>query len=179
MIHIKTIFEIVQRETKVTAEELIGKSREKHIADARFLFYRIARESGYGFTFIGRAVKRDHTTVISGFERSKTLRDISDLYEKVFNEIQMLNKIDNKLDIESTKKIFGKYTYTYKLYQGKCAICSFDEVVEIHHILPRYLGGTDVPSNLILLCPNHHALVDKGMLSIKDIHIKNLLSTEI
>lgn len=30
--------------------------------------------------------------------------------------------------------------------------------LHVHHILPRYVGGKDDPENLILLCPNHHAV---------------------
>ena len=30
--------------------------------------------------------------------------------------------------------------------------------VEMHHILPVFLGGDNSPDNAILLCPNHHAL---------------------
>ena len=31
-------------------------------------------------------------------------------------------------------------------------------VLEVHHILPRRLGGTDHPANLIALCHDHHRI---------------------
>lgn len=37
-----------------------------------------------------------------------------------------------------------------------CAICAFP-ITHVHHILPRAYGGSDEATNLITLCPNHHA----------------------
>lgn len=48
---------------------------------------------------------------------------------------------------------------------AKCRICGFDLAVEVHHILPRSAGGTHELSNLITLCPNHHAMVHRGIVS--------------
>lgn len=38
----------------------------------------------------------------------------------------------------------------------KCRICGSDKGLEVHHILPRKLGGTDHPENLITLCRKCH-----------------------
>lgn len=46
-----------------------------------------------------------------------------------------------------------------------CRICGFDLVVHAHHIKHRKDGGTNEISNLITLCPNHHALAHAGVLS--------------
>lgn len=37
-----------------------------------------------------------------------------------------------------------------------CVICAYP-ITEQHHILPRAYGGGDEQSNLVALCPNHHA----------------------
>lgn len=37
-----------------------------------------------------------------------------------------------------------------------CMKCSRHSHLEIHHILPRYMGGQDVPGNLITLCTSCH-----------------------
>ncbi len=37
-----------------------------------------------------------------------------------------------------------------------CAVCNCRHGVQVHHIVPRHLGGTDDPSNAIPLCPNCH-----------------------
>jgi hypothetical protein len=51
------------------------------------------------------------------------------------------------------------------LYGKYCFICGFDRVVEYCHIIPARIGGTTHPSNIITLCPNHHTLMDKGLLT--------------
>ncbi|RCK26413.1 hypothetical protein TH9_22670 [Thalassospira xiamenensis] len=61
------------------------------------------------------------------------------------------------------------------LHKSKCQICgetiptSDDRgYVEAHHIRP--LGkphqGPDIPSNIIVVCPNHHAMLDLGMIGL-------------
>ena len=47
---------------------------------------------------------------------------------------------------------------------GKCAQCGWHEVPEVlhvHHLRPREYGGGDEPENLIVLCPNCHAVAHK------------------
>lgn len=49
-----------------------------------------------------------------------------------------------------------------KRLQLKCCICGWDEEsIDIHHIIPRRMGGTDLHDNLTPLCPNHHRLADR------------------
>jgi hypothetical protein len=33
-----------------------------------------------------------------------------------------------------------------------------DSMMELHHVLPSSYGGSRDPENLVLLCPNHHAV---------------------
>lgn len=47
------------------------------------------------------------------------------------------------------------HDYAFSRDRGLCQICS-READEVHHILPRYLGGTDHPDNLISLCSLDH-----------------------
>lgn len=35
-----------------------------------------------------------------------------------------------------------------------------NSVLEAHHIIPCCEGGTDEEANLVVLCPNHHAIAD-------------------
>ena len=39
-----------------------------------------------------------------------------------------------------------------------CVVCGYP-FAHIHHALPREYGGSDDDSNLVSLCPNHHAAV--------------------
>lgn len=68
-----------------------------------------------------------------------------------------------------------------KLHDDKCQICGESIQLrngsgysEAHHIKP--LGsphnGPDIPENIIVLCPNHHVMLDYGII---DIDINNLV----
>ncbi|MED0680266.1 HNH endonuclease [Aneurinibacillus thermoaerophilus] len=59
-------------------------------------------------------------------------------------------------------------------YNYKCMICNTaltgisNPIVEVHHLIPlgRPHNGPDVKENMIVLCPNHHAQFDAGVLAI-------------
>lgn len=51
----------------------------------------------------------------------------------------------------------------FRWYPKRCAICGFDVAVEIHHIRPIAKDGTNAIDNLIVLCPNHHAMAGRKM----------------
>lgn len=67
------------------------------------------------------------------------------------------------------------------LHRSKCQICG-DSIqlnngqayAEAHHIIP--LGaphrGPDVPSNIIVVCPNHHAMLDFGAIVLNSADIQ-------
>jgi hypothetical protein len=44
----------------------------------------------------------------------------------------------------------------------RCANCGSDENVELHHIVPIFLGGTNNPSNIVPLCHACHAAAHHG-----------------
>lgn len=62
-----------------------------------------------------------------------------------------------------------------KMYNFQCQIC--DTTIEVQgvryaeaaHIKPlgRPHNGSDTPDNVLCLCPNHHVMLDKGVISIK------------
>lgn len=63
------------------------------------------------------------------------------------------------------------------LRDGKrCRLCGFDLALNVHHIVPKAKGGSHDPSNLITLCPNHHALVHAGKVSTQQ--LLDVLATE-
>ncbi|HEY6254224.1 MAG TPA: HNH endonuclease [Xanthobacteraceae bacterium] len=75
--------------------------------------------------------------------------------------------------------------YTIKqLHQDKCQICGFtiplgegQTYSEAHHVKPlgKPHNGPDTAANIIVLCPNHHAMLDFGALKLTR---KKLLSVE-
>lgn len=50
----------------------------------------------------------------------------------------------------------------------KCCICGFDRAFDFAHLKWRKDGGRWTKKNLIILCPNHHRLFDRGKLNPKE-----------
>jgi 5-methylcytosine-specific restriction protein A len=57
----------------------------------------------------------------------------------------------------------------------RCQICETSirtksgmPYVEGAHIIPKAKGGCESPSNILILCPNHHKEFDKGSLKISE-----------
>jgi len=77
--------------------------------------------------------------------------------------------------------------FMFKCQMPDCDyMCEDSSQINIHHIIPRSMGGSDKKSNLIELCPNCHAriYVDgmvSGQHSVKNknsvIFLSKLLST--
>ncbi|OGN10468.1 MAG: hypothetical protein A3J46_06375 [Candidatus Yanofskybacteria bacterium RIFCSPHIGHO2_02_FULL_41_11] len=53
-----------------------------------------------------------------------------------------------------------------KKYGNKCELCSFNGAVDTHHIIPKYQGGPHEIKNLMIVCPNCHALITRGRISL-------------
>jgi len=48
---------------------------------------------------------------------------------------------------------------------GRCLICGTESNIKVHHILPRTMGGKDIPENLIPLCHECHLKAHNGSFS--------------
>ena len=46
-----------------------------------------------------------------------------------------------------------------------CEICGFSRAVDVAHIIPSKIGGPYIEWNCLVLCPNHHRLFDKHLLT--------------
>ncbi|MFH0839903.1 MAG: HNH endonuclease [Candidatus Omnitrophota bacterium] len=55
-----------------------------------------------------------------------------------------------------------------KKYGNKCELCGFKLVIDTHHILPKHKGGSHSIDNLIVICPNCHALITRKYLVLKN-----------
>lgn len=55
-----------------------------------------------------------------------------------------------------------------KTYGKKCEICGYSLSIDTHHIIAKAAGGKHEINNLIVICPNCHALVTRRLLSLKD-----------
>ena len=52
----------------------------------------------------------------------------------------------------------------------KCYFCDYDRVLDVHHILEKSKGGRNNKKNLIVICPNCHALIHREHLILRKIN---------
>lgn len=51
-----------------------------------------------------------------------------------------------------------------KKYGNACELCNYNIAIDTHHIIPKYQGGPHEIENLMVVCPNCHALITRGYL---------------
>ncbi len=52
---------------------------------------------------------------------------------------------------------------------GACQVCGFTHALNVHHVVSREDGGLDALTNLVTLCPNHHAMIHLGLVDPNDL----------
>lgn len=67
---------------------------------------------------------------------------------------------NKRLRLESNRQSFKQTVVEEKGY--RCVNCGSDENVELHHIVPIFLGGTNNISNIVPLCHACHAAAHNG-----------------
>lgn len=101
--------------------------------------------------------------IIELFKEGKTAREISQIVNRALSTVYWtLNRRKFRFrngDICcATKRI--------RFLKGKgCMICGFDRIVEAAHIIPAREGGRGEEENFLVLCPNHHKLFDRNLLT--------------
>ena len=75
------------------------------------------------------------------------------------NRKRKFNKQQN--DIEKARIYFR----LSEQYGEVCMVteCGWNECLELHRVNPGCTGGLYELANCVLLCPNHHALITKGL----------------
>lgn len=57
-------------------------------------------------------------------------------------------------------------------FANECIICGWNISTDIHHIVPKSQGGTNEPSNLAVLCPNHHRMAKMELLTTVELQAR-------
>lgn len=55
-----------------------------------------------------------------------------------------------------------------KKYGHACELCRYRLVVDTHHLIPKYRGGSHTVDNLMIVCPNCHALITRGQIILRN-----------
>jgi len=54
-----------------------------------------------------------------------------------------------------------------KKYGNKCELCGYELFIDTHHIISKKEGGAHEISNLMVVCPNCHALITRKYFTLK------------
>jgi len=64
-----TAIDAIAQEHGYTVEDILGKSRLKHLVSVRRLCVLMLRDCGYSTTEIGRLMDRDHSTIVHALNK--------------------------------------------------------------------------------------------------------------
>lgn len=79
------ILKYVSENTGIPVEDMMKKTRKREIVDARFVYFRRAKEiTGESLAKIGRQVDKDHASVLHGIHQASEIKQVRELYEKCF-----------------------------------------------------------------------------------------------
>lgn len=90
--------------------------------------------------------------------------------ERASCDAQYIGNLDSEQPERAYQDIPPKVRrFVWRRDRGKCRVpgCRATKHLEIHHIITRDDGGTNEPSNLLLLCDGHHAALHRNKLSIR------------
>lgn len=54
-----------------------------------------------------------------------------------------------------------------KQYGDRCELCGYELAVDTHHVIPKHKGGPHEVDNLMVVCPNCHALITRRKIFIE------------
>ncbi|BDV43874.1 hypothetical protein GURASL_27970 [Geotalea uraniireducens] len=94
------------------------------------------------------------------------LQKIDKLITKAFY-IDCENRPFNSCDSETIARLLAEIAWHGEIKNRNipCEICGENRSTDRCHIVPSKLGGTAEANNILVLCPTHHRLLDRFMLS--------------
>ena len=112
--------------------------------------------------YVSPAMTTDDRKIITEFSEEEI--------ERIINQQDMTSKIIQKTKTANTRVFDNSIQKTLKkLYQYRCQICGATatvmygvDVSEAHHIDYFTKSANNNPSNIIILCPDHHRIIHKA-----------------
>jgi len=75
--------DVIAQEHGYTVEDILGKSRTKHLVGVRRLCILMLRQKGFSTTEIGRVMGRDHSTIVHAL---KCMQQSAHVSERTLDE---------------------------------------------------------------------------------------------
>lgn len=103
-------------------------------------------------------------------EIRKKTRDISkEVKIRYLNSMQPTFDLSENVKGKSYKRDNIAISYLKEIRGYKCQLCGFSILkkkgglyIEASHIIPKHKKGSELPENILILCPNHHKEFDWG-----------------
>lgn len=99
-----------------------------------------------------------------GYGTYEILGEYSKEVKKKITRIAQTTRLE-QIELDSLSRPFYEKLLR-RLNLNKCLVCGFKDY-ELHHLTPRSKNGLDLATNLIPLCPNHHAEIHKKGINIE------------
>lgn len=166
---IKVAVRLVEGRHKVSYDDILSKSRKARFVKARRELCFILRTYLHlSYPQIGEIINRDHTTIIHAV-REFSKDNILPFTDSEAISLDNLSKFNGDHFYTSQVSVGGRWSRLIRARGAKCEIpgCGFDDILEVHHLISKKIGGTDDEYNVIVLCPNHHSMIHQGILKIK------------
>lgn len=159
----------------------------------KFTRYKNTKEN-YCPMHLARIKRHGYPGLQAGFHKSEklphpTVDDLIRNNHKILTDMEIAKelkkrgiKVANQWLVRYRRRKLGIRKYLYgeirkhkawirmqaiKKYGDKCELCGYRLSVDTHHILPKNKGGLHEINNLMVLCPNCHALITRRYLSLK------------
>lgn len=119
-------------------------SRKRRIGQQLFAELK---ERAFQLKALGKSLRAITEEVCQEFKLSLSLR-----------EVRRLIKRSEKLEVVDVGYAESRRRCRER-YQQRCWVCSRGYRTQVHHVIPRSMGGADVEQNMVLLCSTCHDAV--------------------
>lgn len=114
-----------------------------------------------------------HEDDLKNFERAQAVTGLrgGEAFAKILNRFLDIKDPVRKADRATRKKDFCAHRKpltaeqkhaVFQRDRGRCTKCGSEHWVEVHHIIPIAMGGSNEPENLTTLCGFHHGQIHKS-----------------
>ena len=158
------------------AHEIIEAMARYRIPGEQMQCVLVVWRKTYGWHKTEDAISLSQFVQMTGLKRPAVVRALNALNRKNIiikkdNESISIYKFNK--NFETWQPLSKKITFMPEPAQPKaCLMCGFSDTTERHHIIPQAKGGSNANTNIAILCPNCHALVHSGKITIEQIITK-------
>jgi hypothetical protein len=131
---------------------------------------------------------QDHAPESDGYRGTPVFYSVDGIGSGVWGLNDQLHQTPHALDVQEPEVPYRVHQDVYRIlrdtelarklkaiYRNRCQICSLALTLpdgtaysEGHHVQPlgQPHGGPDIAANILVLCPNHHVLMDYGAIEL-------------